>query len=194
MMNSGMDHSITLSSKIFTIREQRILLDVHLAELYGVPTKALNQAVKRKRSRFPPDFMFQLAPGEYDLIQEQAMRSQIVTASKKRNVRHPPFAFTEHGAIMAASVLNSDQAIEMSVFVVRAFIKMREQLSQRVELGARLASIEKSLMGHDSALRDLYQKLRPLLLPPPDPPKKPIGFHAKEARARYRIGRGIKTK
>ncbi len=145
MMNSGMDHSITLSSKIFTIREQ-------------------------------------------------AMRSQIVTASKKRNVRHPPFAFTEHGAIMAASVLNSDQAIEMSVFVVRAFIKMREQLSQRVELGARLASIEKSLMGHDSALRDLYQKLRPLLLPPPDPPKKPIGFHAKEARARYRIGRGIKTK
>ncbi|HMO49982.1 MAG TPA: hypothetical protein PKE26_04240 [Kiritimatiellia bacterium] len=144
-MNSGMDHSITLSSKIFTIREQ-------------------------------------------------AMRSQIVTASKKRNVRHPPFAFTEHGAIMAASVLNSDQAIEMSVFVVRAFIKMREQLSQRVELGARLASIEKSLMGHDSALRDLYQKLRPLLLPPPDPPKKPIGFHAKEARARYRIGRGIKTK
>ncbi|HMP95506.1 MAG TPA: ORF6N domain-containing protein, partial [Kiritimatiellia bacterium] len=124
----------------------------------------------------------------------QAMRSQIVTASKKRNVRHPPFAFTEHGAIMAASVLNSDQAIEMSVFVVRAFIKMREQLSQRVELGARLASIEKSLMGHDSALRDLYQKLRPLLLPPPDPPKKPIGFHAKEARARYRIGRGIKTK
>ena len=89
-----------------------------------------------------------------------------------------PYAFTEHGAIMAANVLNSRQAVQMSVFVVRAFIKMREQLLNRAEMEKRLAEIEKTLMGHDTALRDLYQKIRPLLLPPPEPQRRRIGFNA----------------
>ena len=96
-----------------------------------------------------------------------------------------PFAFTEHGAIMAATVLNSPRAVQMSVFVVRAFIKMREQLLNRTEMEKRLTEIEKGLLSHDAALRDLYQKLRPLLLPPPAPPSKPIGFNVRERRARY---------
>ena len=93
-----------------------------------------------------------------------------------------PYAFTEHGAIMAANVLNSRQAIEMSVFVVRAFIKMREQLLNRAELERRLVEIEKVLLSHDAALRDLYQKIRPLLLRPPEPPRRKIGFKARERR------------
>jgi hypothetical protein len=98
-----------------------------------------------------------------------------------------PNAFTEHGAIKAATVLNSPRAVQMSVFVVWAFIKMREQLLNRSEMEKRLAEIEKGLMSHDAALRDLCAKLRPLLLPPPDPPSKPIGFSVRESRARYQV-------
>ena len=102
-----------------------------------------------------------------------------------------PSAFTEHGAIMAATVLNSPQAVRMSVFVVRAFVKMREYLLNRAELEKRLADIEKTLLAHDTALRDVYQKIRPLLLPPSDPPRKEIGFGVKEARTRYIVkGKG----
>jgi hypothetical protein len=100
-----------------------------------------------------------------------------------------PYAFTEHGAIMAATVLNSPQAVEMSVFVVRAFIMMREQLLTTTTLAKRLADVEKLLLTHDSALRDLYQKIRPLLLPPPEPERKSIGFGVKERTAKYRTGR-----
>jgi len=117
------------------------------------------------------------------------MRSQIVTASDKRNVRFLPYAFTEHGAIMAATVLNSPQAVRMSVFVVRAFVKMREYLLNRAELEKRLSGIEKTLLAHDTALRDVYQKIRPLLLPPPNPPRKQIGFGVKERRTRYSVRR-----
>jgi hypothetical protein len=121
------------------------------------------------------------------------MRSQIVTGSK-RNVRFLPFAFTEHGAIMAATVLNSPRAVQMSVFVVRAFVRMREQLLERAELGKRLADIEKTLMAHNGALRDLYRKIRPLLLPPPPPPLKPIGFSVKEVRTIYGASRKRRMK
>jgi len=112
------------------------------------------------------------------------MRFQNGTASR-RNLRHPPFAFTEHGAIMAATVLNSPRAVEMSVFVVRAFVRLREQLMTGAAMAQRLAEVERTLLTHDSALRDLYQKLRPLLLPPPHPERKPIGFGVKERRAHY---------
>jgi hypothetical protein len=96
-----------------------------------------------------------------------------------------PYAFTEHGAIMTATVLNSSKAVEMSVFVVRAFVKMREQLMATATLAKRLADVEKLLLTHDSALRDLYQKIRPLLLPPPEPAKTKIGFGVRGPRARY---------
>ena len=101
------------------------------------------------------------------------------------NIKYRPYAFTEHGAIMAATVLSSSKAVEMSVFVVRAFVKMREQLMATATLARRLAEVEKLLLTHDSALRDLYQKIRPLLLPPPEPAKTKIGFGVREARAGY---------
>jgi len=116
-------------------------------------------------------------------------RSQSVTLKRGQNVKYLPFAFTEHGAIMAAAVLNSPRAVQMSVFVVRAFIKMREQLLNRTEMEKRLAEIEKGLLSHDAALRDLYAKIRPLLLPLPEPQQKQIGFHVRERQAKYRVGR-----
>jgi hypothetical protein len=155
-----------------------------LGELYGVPTKVFNQAVKCNAGRFPEDFLFQLTVPEFDNLKSQIataslaespMRSQIATASK-RNIRHRPKAFTEHGAIMAATVLNSPEAIAMSVFVVRAFMLMREQLAANTAILKRLAEIDKTLLEHNSALRALWARLQPLLAPPPEPPRRRIGF------------------
>ncbi|OGV77425.1 MAG: hypothetical protein A3K19_12555 [Lentisphaerae bacterium RIFOXYB12_FULL_65_16] len=183
-----------LDSRILTLRGQKVILDTDLAQLYGVPTKALNQAVRRNREKFPTDFMFQLAAQEVaDLISQTVtacrpdMRSQIVTASTKRNVRFPPYAFTEHGAIMAATVLNSPRAVQMSIFVVRAFVRMRQAFAGSQVLEKRLADIEKNLVLHDTALRDLYAKIRPLLLPPSVPSKTRIGFGIREKHAAYRV-------
>ena len=181
-----------LQDRILTIREQKVILDADLATIYGVATKVLNQAVKRNADRFPPDFLFQLSPQEVADMRSlivTASRSQSVTLKRGHNIKYLPYAFTEHGAIMAATVLNSPQAVEMSVFVVRAFIMMREQLLATTTLAKRLADVEKLLLTHDSALRDLYQKLRPLLLPPPEPERKSIGFGVKERRAPYRVTR-----
>lgn len=167
---------------ILTLREQQVLLDADLARVYGVPTRVLNQALKRNASRFPADFAFQLSAKELAGIRSQPViasnRSQTVTASK-RNIRYLPWAFTEHGALMAANILNSPRAAEMSVYVIRAFVQMRAELAKHVDFTKRLAEIEKTLVGHDTALRDLYQKLRPLLLPPPAPKPREIGFHVK---------------
>jgi hypothetical protein len=169
-------------SLILTLRDQKVLLDADLALVYHVPTRVLNQALKRNLDRFPTDFAFQLTVDEAAAIRSQPViasnRSPVVTASK-RNLRYRPWAFTEHGALMAANILNSPRAHEMSVYVIRAFVKMRAALSGSQELKRRLAEIEKTLMGHDAALRDLYQKLRPLLVPPPEPKRREIGFHAR---------------
>jgi len=166
---------------IRTVRGKKIILDSDLARIYGVETKNLNKAFKRNALRFPGDFVFQLTAEEF-----HEMRFQNGTAWR-RNIRHPPFAFTEHGAIMAATVLNSPRAVEMSVFVIRAFVRLREELLTGTVMAQRLAEVERTLLTHDTALRDLYQKLRPLLLPPPDPERKPIGFGVKERRACYRV-------
>lgn len=182
---------------IRTVRGQKVILDVDLACIYGVATKVLNQAVKRNRERFPDDFMFQTTKEEAPecrsrsqsvTLKPEGNRSQSVTGPQKhRDPRFPPYAFTEHGAIMAATVLNSPKAVEMSVFVVRAFVKLREQLLATATLAQRLAEVERTLLTHDAALRDLYQKIRPLLLPEPRPKRKPIGFGVKERRAAYRV-------
>jgi len=197
MTNADNEYRIrAVETVILTVRAQKVILDADLARVYGVPTKALNQAVKRNAEKFPEDFAFHLTAQEVTALKSQSvtssargMRSQIVTASDKRNVRFLPYAFTEHGAIMAATVLNSPDAVRMSVFVVRAFVKMREYLMNRAELEKRLSDIEKTLLAHDTALRDVYQKIRPLLLAPPDPPRKEIGFGVKEVRARYIVKR-----
>jgi len=178
---------------IFTLRGQKIILDADLAELYGVPTKVFNQAVKRNADRFPHDFLFQLTAQEWSNLKSQIVTSsmdvpqkenvapnwsQFVTSSKRhRGAAYRPLAFTEHGALMAASVLNSTEAVEMSVFVIRAFVRAREHLAANTAILKRLAEIDRTLLEHDSALRDVYRKLLPLLQPPPEPPKRRIGFN-----------------
>lgn len=193
---------------IQTIRGQKVMLDTDLAYIYGVEVKRLNEQIKRNMTRFPPDFLFRLTREEFAAVRLQQteepcdkknrlqiatgsgrLRSQNATLKRGQHRKHLPYAVTEHGAIMAATVLNSPKAVEMSVFVVRAFVRMREQLLTTATLAQRLAEVEKTLLTHDAALRDLYQKLRPLLLPPPEPPRKPIGFGVKERRVQYRIAR-----
>jgi len=175
--------SDNLTSIILTIRGQRMILDADLARIYGVQTRALNQAVKRNFEKFPEDFMF-------DLYREEILGiSQTVTSLRKLKFSKQVRAFTEHGALMAATVLNSSRAVKMSLFIIRAFVKMREDQASNSAIFKRLAEIDKTLFTHDAALRDIYQKLRPLLAPPPEPPKPQIGFHVKEDAAPYRTKR-----
>ena len=179
---------------IHSVRDQRVILDADLAGLYGVPTKRLNEQYRRNVDRFPGDFAFQLKPDEWAALRSQiatlnidgSMRSQFATASK-RNIRHLPVVFTEHGAFMAANILNSPRAVAVSVYVIRAFVKMREEVAANAAILRRLAEIDKTLLVHDVTLREILQKLRPLLEPPPQPPKPEIGFHVKEDAVRYRV-------
>lgn len=178
-----------LSGRIHTIRGQRLVLDADLARLYGTTTKAFNQAIKRNAARFPKDFAFQLTKEEFVHLKSQIviskgaapMWSQIVTTSKpqRRRLSSLPWVFTEHGAVMAANVLRSPKAVAMSVYVVRAFVRMREELMTSAVILKRLAELDKKLVTHDVVLRDIYEKLRPLLAPLPEPPRKEMGFHTK---------------
>jgi hypothetical protein len=183
-----------LEPVIFRIRGDRVVLDADLARLYGVDTKRFNEAFKRNRQRFPGDFAFQLTEAEFATLRSEladanpqttdllgANRSQFATGSSlHRNVASRPWAFTEHGALMAANILRSARAVQMSVFVVRAFVRLREHVAANTAVMARLAEIDKSLLQHDAALRDLYRRLPPLLQPPADPPKRRIGFHPED--------------
>jgi hypothetical protein len=165
-------HDITRA--ILVLRGQRVLLDAELAGLYGVTTKALNQAVKRNAERFPEDFMFRLTPAETEALN----RSQIVTGSQKhRDPRFPPYVFTEHGAIMAAAVLNSPRAVEMSVYVVRAFVQLRELLASNTALARKLNELEGKLKNHDEAIAAILSAIRELMNPPAAK-RRGIGFTA----------------
>lgn len=191
---------------IVHVRGVPVILDSDLAKAYGVTTKALNQAVKRNRERFPDEFVFLVEPQEFTILMSQivtssftSMRSQIVTASAKRNVRYTPFAFTEHGALMASMVLNSPQAVKMSVFIVKAFVAMRSMLSEQRELATKLAALERTLTErldtHEHAISDIIQQIMQLLSPPPEPeveeqPRPRIGFSVRERRAAYRTKKG----
>jgi hypothetical protein len=165
---------------IRTIRGQKVMLDADLARIYGVPTKRLNEQVRRNDRRFPADFMFQLTMQEV-----AALRSQIATSNKGRGGRrYRPYAFTENGAIMAANVLNSVAAVRMSVYVVRAFVKMRMLLTGTTGLARQLAALDKRLTTrldmHESAIVEVLRRIMPILDPPPPPPEPPrprIGFH-----------------
>jgi phage regulator Rha-like protein len=160
-----------LGQLILNLRGQRVILDADLAALYEVPTKALNQAVKRNADRFPSEFAFQPAREELTIL-----RSQSVTSSSHGGRRSLPYVFTEHGVLMAANVLNSPRAVAVSVALIKAFVRLREVLATNQVVAKRLAEVEKTLVTHDAALRDIYQRIKPLLLPPPDPPSKKIGF------------------
>jgi hypothetical protein len=172
---------------IHSLRNQRVILDSDLANLYQVPTKALNQAVRRNREKFPEDLLFQLTWEETALL--PSLRSQFVTLKRARHLKYRPFAFTEHGALMAATVLNSPRAVAMSLYIIRAFVRMREDLAANAAILRRLAEIDKTLLVHDVTLREILQKLRPLLEPPPPAPRPEIGFHVKEEAAPYRTKR-----
>ncbi len=172
--------AITL--RLLSIREQRVIVDADLAALYDVPTKRFNEAVKRNLAKFPADFMFVLTDEEF-----ATLRSQSATSNSKRGGRrYAPRVFTEHGALMAAMLLNSPRAIEISVYVVRAFVQLRELVSSHQELAKRLDTLEQKTQAlayqHDAfsrntriQLKQVFDTLRDLMTPP-DPPKRPIGF------------------
>ncbi len=167
---------------IFTIRGQKIILDEDLALLYGVPTKRLNEQVRRNKKRFPFDFCFQLTKEELDNI-----RSQNATASK-RNIRYLPYAFTEHGALMSASVLNTSRAVEVSVYVVRAFVKLRDAILLHKELAGRLSELEHQVGNHNEAIRAIISTINKLVTPV-ETPKRRIGFHVEEPASSYKTKR-----
>ena len=150
-----------LENRILFIRKRKVLLDSDLAELYRVTVKRLNQQVKRNAERFPEDFMFRLTPEENEIL-----RSQIATSNRGRGGRrYLPFVFTEHGAIMAASVLNSPQAVEMSVFVVRAFVRLNDMLASNRELAAKVMELDRRLKTHDAAINHIVAAIKRLMKP-----------------------------
>jgi hypothetical protein len=178
-----------VQTPIHEIRGQRVILDSDLARIYGVAVKALNQAVKRNAARFPEDFAFRLTRDEFDSLKSQFVtlnygssnRSQFVTGSQKhRDPRYPPYAFTEHGALMAANVLNSKQAVEMSVFVVRAFVKLRDTLASHKELAAKIDELDRKVGSHDKAIVSIIAAIRQLTAPPAQK-SRAIGFRPKRA-------------
>jgi hypothetical protein len=180
MSNQSLSRVDKISSLIRTIRGKKVILDADLARIYGVSTKALNQAVKRNLKRFPDDFLLRLSSDELE-----NMRSQFVTSSLHGGQRYLPYAFTENGAIMAANVLNSPEAVRMSVFVVRAFVQMRDLLGGTKELARQLADLERKLTArldvHESVIVDVLRRVMEILDPPPlpEPPRRRIGFHVK---------------
>jgi hypothetical protein len=165
-----------IERSILILRGEKVILDSDLADLYGVTTKRLNEQVRRNRSRFPPDFMFQLTKEEFALL-----RSHFATSNPERGGRrHPPLAFTEHGALMAANVLSSSRAITASVMVVRAFVRLRQLLATHAELKRKLDELEKR---YDAQFQQVFMAIRALMAPPDPPNKGRIGFQLVEPGA-----------
>jgi hypothetical protein len=171
----------SVEDAIHLIRGQRVMLDSDLAKIYGVTTKRLSEQLKRNRKRFPRDFAFPLKRQELTNL-----RSQIATSSYGGR-RYLPWAFTEHGAIMLASILHSDVAVEASIRVVRAFVRLRELVSANQQLAAKFAELEHRLDGQDESIANLFAAIRQLLTPPAPGEKREIGFHVRETSPRYRI-------
>ncbi len=160
----------TIERHIFLVRGQRIMLDYDLAELYGVATKTLNQAVKRNTKRFPDDFMFQL-----NFQEVRRLRSQSVTLKRGQHIKYCPYAFTEHGILMLSSVLNSERAIQVNIEIMRAFVRLRELIGSNKELTKRLDELEKK---YDSQFKVVFDAIRELMTPIEPLPKPRIGFRA----------------
>ena len=187
-MSTGTSPSLALeviTQRIFVLREQKVLLDADLAALYGVDTRRLNEQVRRNRARFPQDFIFELTTDEFANLKSQFATSSSI-ASNHGGRRKLPLAFTEHGAIMAATILSSPRAVEVSVYVVRAFVRLREAAVQHEDLAERLSGLEEKTeslaMQHDTFSRNTRAQLKQVfdalreLMTPPEPPKRPIGF------------------
>jgi len=181
----GTNYSIVpaaqIQNSIHLIRGQKVMLSADLAELYGVADKVLNQAVKRNAERFPADFMFSLTRQEV-----ANLRSQIVTSSLGHGGRrYLPFAFTEQGVAMLASVLRSPRAVKVNIEIIRAFVHLRQLLGTHADLARKLESLEKK---YDAQFKVVFEAIRQLMTEP-EPPAKQIGFHVRERRAAYRVRR-----
>ena len=171
-----------IENKIFLIRGHKVMLSMHLAQLYGVQTKALIQAVKRNIRRFPEDFMFQLTWDE-----AQSLRSQIVTLNVRksqadfgrgRHIKYLPYAFTEQGVAMLSSVLNSDRAIDVNIAIMRTFVNLRKMLLSHKELARKFKELEEKIGRHDEQIQAVFDAIHQLMSLPPEPPKRRIGFHS----------------
>jgi phage regulator Rha-like protein len=181
MPHTGLALARKVDSIIHLLRGQRVIFDSDLAELYGVSVKHLNQQIKRNARRFPPDFLFQLTQAEYENL-----RSQSVTSSSGHGGRrYLPLAFTEHGAVMAANVLNSARAIKMSIFVVRAFVRMRETFAANQQLLSKLSELEQRIESHDAGIQDLFDIIRQLTAPLPAKHNR-IGFELPDGNGKGR--------
>ena len=175
--------TVPIESSILVLRGQRVILAADLAKIYGVETRALNQAVKRNQERFPEDFTFRLTREETMALPHS--RSQSVILKRGANIKYLPYVFTEHGAIMAANVLNSPHAVRMSVFVVRAFIRLRHTVAFHKEIMIKLDELERKFTAHDSDIKRLFATVRQLMAPP-ESNKRKIGFLVEEKAAVYR--------
>ena len=164
---------------IFLIRGEKVMLDSHLAELYGVDTGTLNRAAKRNDDRFPEDFMFQLTEDEVESLRCQIGISNVGRGGR----RYLPYVFTEQGVAMLSSVLRSERAVQVNVAIMRAFVSLRRMLATNDNLSRKLAELERRLEGHDQGIKSLFDAIRELMTPP-DSPRREIGFHAirKEAK------------
>jgi hypothetical protein len=160
-----------IENRILLVRGEKVIIDTDLAEFYGVPTKRLNEQVKRNKDRFPDDFMFKLTQSEKAEVVANCDHLQNLKYSKTL-----PYVFTEHGAIMAAGVLNTPRAIEVSVFIVRAFIKLRQMIAGQKDLQRKISQVEKRLTEHDDQIIELIKLVKRLLKPEPPPPKRRIGY------------------
>jgi hypothetical protein len=195
-MNNLVISAETIQKAIYLVRGQKVMLDRDLAAMYGVPTKALKQAVRRKATRFPADFMFVLTREEFadwrsQIVTSNAdraefLRSQSVTskADPRGGTQYPPMAFTEQGVAMLSSVLNSERAIQVNIAIMRTFTQLKQMLASNTELARKLADLEKR---YDAQFKVVFDAIRQLMTPP-DRPRKHIGFHVREKSAVYRAG------
>ena len=165
--------TVPIEGAIMVARGHRVILAADLARIYGVETRVLKQAVKRHGDKFPGDFMFKLTRDEAESLSRS--RSQSVILKRGQNIKFLPNAFTEHGALMAANVLNSPHAVQMSVFVIRAFVRLRHVVTTHKELAAKLVELERTVASHDGDIRTLFDALRQLMEPPPSKSRR-IGF------------------
>ncbi len=172
-----------IGHRILSLRKKKVILDFDLSKLYGVETRALNQAVKRNKERFPTDFMFRLSAAEWEQTS-----SQIVMRSKDRGKRYRPYAFTEEGVAMLSSVLRSERAVAVNIAIMRAFVKLREMLETNRALRNKFAQLEQRVGKHDEELGAILEAIRQLMAPP-EKPKREIGFHVRETAPPYRTRR-----
>lgn len=173
-----------VARSIMLVRRERVLLDYELSALYGIDTRALKQAVRRNRARFPGDFMFELSSDEIELLV-----SQSVIPSRSRLGGARPMAFTQEGVAMLSSVLKSERAVKVNIAIMRAFVKLREALDNNRQLAGKFAELERRVGRHDEDIAAILEAIRQLITPP-QKPRREIGFHVRERSARYRAGNG----